>query len=59
MTYSDTGKRETLSYRLKGGSEEDPGLWGHEYVRCVWLFTWWISSGGADELRRADTLPQS
>lgn len=33
MTYSDTGKRETLSYRLKGGSTEDPGLWGHEYVR--------------------------
>lgn len=34
MTYSDSGKRETLSYRLKG-SEEDPGLWGHEYVRLV------------------------
>lgn len=33
MTYSDSGKRETLSYRLSGGSEEDPGLWGHEYVR--------------------------
>lgn len=33
MTYSDTGKRETLKYRLKGGSEEDPGVWGHEYVR--------------------------
>ncbi|GAA5945230.1 hypothetical protein JCM1841_004979, partial [Sporobolomyces salmonicolor] len=33
MTYSDTGKRETLMYRLKGGSEEDPGVWGHEYVR--------------------------
>ncbi|KDE04534.1 26S proteasome regulatory subunit N1 [Microbotryum lychnidis-dioicae p1A1 Lamole] len=33
MTYSDSGKRETLSYRLKGGSEEDSGLWGHEYVR--------------------------
>lgn len=33
MTYSDSGKRETLSYRLKGGSPEDPGLWGHEYVR--------------------------
>ena len=33
MTYSDTGKRETLKYRLRGGSEEDPGLWGHEYVR--------------------------
>lgn len=32
MTYSDTGKRETLKYRLVG-SEEDPGLWGHEYVR--------------------------
>lgn len=34
MTYSDSGKRETLKYRLKGGSEEDPGVWGHEYVRC-------------------------
>jgi 26S proteasome regulatory subunit N1 len=33
MTYSDSGKRETLTYRLSGGSEEDPGLWGHEYVR--------------------------
>jgi 26S proteasome regulatory subunit N1 len=33
MTYSDTGKRETLKYRLRGGSEEDPGVWGHEYVR--------------------------
>ncbi|KAK4046358.1 proteasome regulatory particle base subunit [Microbotryomycetes sp. JL201] len=33
MTYSDSGKRETLSYRLSGGSNEDPGLWGHEYVR--------------------------
>jgi 26S proteasome regulatory subunit N1 len=33
MTYSDTGKRDTLRYRLKGGSEEDPGVWGHEYVR--------------------------
>lgn len=37
MTYSDSGKRETLGYRLKGGSEEDPGLWGHEYVRYVFL----------------------
>ena len=35
MTYSDSGKRETLSYRLKGRSEEDPGCWGHEYVRSV------------------------
>lgn len=33
MTYSDTGKRETLSYRLRGGSKEDPGTWGYEYVR--------------------------
>ncbi len=33
MTYSDSGKRETLGYRLTGGSDEDPGLWGHEYVR--------------------------
>ena len=35
MTYSDSGKRETLKYRLTGGSDEDPGVWGHEYVRCV------------------------
>ncbi|WWC86946.1 uncharacterized protein L201_001827 [Kwoniella dendrophila CBS 6074] len=33
MTYSDTGKRETLFYRLLSGTEEAPGLWGHEYVR--------------------------
>ncbi|KAN0065699.1 proteasome regulatory particle base subunit [Thecaphora frezii] len=38
MTYSDNGQRETLSYRLKAnrvdvGSSEDPGLWGHEYMR--------------------------
>lgn len=33
MTYADTGNRDTLRYRLKGGSKEDPGLWGHEYVR--------------------------
>lgn len=41
MTYSDSGKRETLAFRLRGhrgdaakGIEgEDPGLWGHEYVR--------------------------
>ncbi|KAH8913357.1 hypothetical protein BT69DRAFT_1314892 [Atractiella rhizophila] len=33
MTYSDEGRRETLKYRLKGGSDEDPGVWGHEYVR--------------------------
>lgn len=33
MTYSDTGKRDTLHYRLSGGSQEDPGCWGHEYVR--------------------------
>lgn len=33
MTYSDTGKRETLSFRLISGSTEAPGLWGHEYVR--------------------------
>ncbi|GAA6043517.1 hypothetical protein JCM8097_002253 [Rhodosporidiobolus ruineniae] len=34
MTYSDSGKRETLHYRLAGGgSDEDPGVWGHEYVR--------------------------
>jgi 26S proteasome regulatory subunit N1 len=33
MTYSDTGKRDTLVYRLRSASTEDPGLWGHEYVR--------------------------
>ncbi|KAL1406243.1 proteasome regulatory particle base subunit [Vanrija albida] len=33
MTYSDTGKRDTLYYRLISGSEEAPGSWGHEYVR--------------------------
>ncbi len=33
MTYSDTGKRETLRYRLYSKSTEAPGLWGHEYVR--------------------------
>ena len=33
MTYSDTGKRDTLSFRLVSNSAEAPGLWGHEYVR--------------------------
>ena len=33
MTYSDTGKRDTLYYRLLSKSTEEPGLWGHEYVR--------------------------
>ena len=36
MTYSDTGKRDTLHYRLKTTDkkdQEDPGSWGHEYVR--------------------------
>ncbi|WWC67906.1 uncharacterized protein I206_101824 [Kwoniella pini CBS 10737] len=33
MTYSDTGKRETLFFRLLSESTEAPGLWGHEYVR--------------------------
>ncbi|KAI8458564.1 26S proteasome regulatory subunit N1 [Phakopsora pachyrhizi] len=39
MTYSDSGLRETLSFRLrankasKSSSGEDPGVWGHEYVR--------------------------
>ncbi|OZJ06256.1 hypothetical protein BZG36_00827 [Bifiguratus adelaidae] len=32
MTYSDDGKRRSLQYRLVGQSE-DPGSWGHEYVR--------------------------
>ncbi|TIB78225.1 26S proteasome regulatory complex, non-ATPase subcomplex, Rpn1 subunit [Wallemia mellicola] len=33
MTYSDTGKRETLLYRIHGHCTESPGSWGHEYVR--------------------------
>ena len=33
MTYSDSGKRDTLYYRLLSKSSEAPGLWGHEYVR--------------------------
>lgn len=36
MTYSDNGQRETLHFRLRAskvGQAEDPGLWGHEYVR--------------------------
>ncbi|EPQ27551.1 uncharacterized protein PFL1_05089 [Pseudozyma flocculosa PF-1] len=38
MTYSDNGQRETLAFRLKAnkvdvGTPEDPGLWGHEYMR--------------------------
>jgi len=44
MTYSDNGKRETLHYRLQARDivskdsqsttqHEDPGLWGHEYMR--------------------------
>lgn len=33
MTYSDSGKRETLYFRLLSESTEKPGLWGHEYVR--------------------------
>nr|XP_018265646.1 26S proteasome regulatory subunit N1 [Kwoniella dejecticola CBS 10117]OBR87804.1 26S proteasome regulatory subunit N1 [Kwoniella dejecticola CBS 10117] len=33
MTYSDSGKRETLFYRLLSESTEAPGSWGHEYVR--------------------------
>lgn len=38
MTYSDSGARDTLHYRLltqgkRTKDDEDPGLWGHEYVR--------------------------
>lgn len=33
MTYSDSGKRDTLYYRLISGTHESPGSWGHEYVR--------------------------
>lgn len=32
MTYSDDSKRDALKYRLAGVTE-DPGSWGHEYVR--------------------------
>lgn len=35
MTYSDTQPRGTLKYRLWSLSTEDPGTWGHEYVRHV------------------------
>jgi 26S proteasome regulatory subunit N1 len=36
MTYCDNGERETLKFRLLSssvGDAEDPGLWGHEYMR--------------------------
>ncbi|CEH14946.1 26s proteasome regulatory complex non-atpase subcomplex rpn1 subunit [Ceraceosorus bombacis] len=36
MTYSDNGHRETLKFRVAArrvGGAEDPGLWGHEYMR--------------------------
>ena len=36
MTYTDNGQRETLKFRLLAseiGHAEDPGLWGHEYMR--------------------------
>ncbi|KAH9822590.1 armadillo-type protein [Melampsora americana] len=39
MTYSDSGLRETLAFRLRGHKldqahqGEEPGVWGHEYVR--------------------------
>lgn len=39
MTYSDNGQRETLHFRLEaerspgGVKPDEPGLWGHEYVR--------------------------
>ncbi|OLL23053.1 26S proteasome regulatory subunit rpn1 [Neolecta irregularis DAH-3] len=32
MTFTENGKRQSLKYRLLGGNE-DPTLWGHEYVR--------------------------
>ncbi|RKP04583.1 hypothetical protein THASP1DRAFT_26818, partial [Thamnocephalis sphaerospora] len=32
MTYAEDGRRDSLKYRLLG-SGEDPGLWGHEYVK--------------------------
>jgi 26S proteasome regulatory subunit N1 len=44
MTYSDSGERETLAFRIEavkvaekmgkeGVKAEDPGQWGHEYIR--------------------------
>jgi 26S proteasome regulatory subunit N1 len=39
MTYSDSGLRETLAFRLRSHKvdpssiRDDPGVWGHEYVR--------------------------
>lgn len=37
MTYSDNGQRETLHFRLAAEKlatrPEEPGVWGHEYVR--------------------------
>ncbi|ORY54156.1 armadillo-type protein [Leucosporidium creatinivorum] len=58
MTYSDSGKRETLSYRLSGGSEEDPGLWGHEYVRhlAAELGEEYIARSDPDARRPTDDL---
>ncbi|RKP22744.1 hypothetical protein SYNPS1DRAFT_25391, partial [Syncephalis pseudoplumigaleata] len=32
MTYAEDGRRDSLKYRLLG-TNEDPGLWGHEYVK--------------------------
>jgi 26S proteasome regulatory subunit N1 len=39
MTYSDSGLRDTLAFRLRSHKvdhssvRDDPGVWGHEYVR--------------------------
>lgn len=39
MTYSDSGLRDTLAFRLRShnidhpSERDDPGVWGHEYVR--------------------------
>ncbi|GAO49426.1 26S proteasome regulatory subunit rpn1 [Saitoella complicata NRRL Y-17804] len=32
MTYAEDGRRDSLKYRLLGPNE-DPAVWGHEYVR--------------------------
>jgi 26S proteasome regulatory subunit N1 len=37
MTHSDSGKRETLLYRLVGSPSSTVGSWGHEYVRHLSL----------------------
>lgn len=51
MTYSDSGRRDTLHYRLISQSTEDPGLWGNEYVRhlAAELGEEYLASSAGDE----------